>query len=343
MASPRFEGFANVWTPAVLARELGARPLATRLAGESVVLFRDGRGGVGAMIDRCPHRGVKLSLGEVTPEGGLACKFHGWCFDRDGACVHVPLNDLSPQKRERLGATALPAVEAGGLVWVFTGARAPDQGPHVPDAFTEPGWSRWYLQTDWSCHWTRAMENMLDMAHVPFVHKRTIGRAQRAKLRPGSVMRIQLDETATGFHVASELDGVKQGGALEWLRPNGMQLWLMKGKPPERGFRQHVYCVPLDAETTRMIVISTRTFLRHNPLGWLSDQFNRVIVGEDRAIVESSLPTAVPPPGDEVSVATDAPTLFFRRWYLRELASRPPKAEREQAAAPPLAPGPAAD
>ncbi len=68
-----------------------------------------------------------------------------------------------------------------------------------------------------------------------------------------------------------------------------------------------------------MFVISTRTFLRYNPLGWVADQFNRRILMEDRAIVGSSQPPEVPPPGEELSVATDAPTLHFRRYYYREL------------------------
>jgi phenylpropionate dioxygenase-like ring-hydroxylating dioxygenase large terminal subunit len=311
-----FEGIANVWTPILPARELGRKPKAVELAGEAVVLFRDGRGGVGAMLDRCPHRGVKLSLGRVTEDGGLECPFHGWCFDRGGACVRVPLNEPPAHEQVRRAAVALPARDVGGLVWVFTGATAPGE-PDVPEALTQPGWARWLHYEDWNCHWTRAMENMLDMPHVPFVHRTTIGRLQRAAMRRDSVMRIQLEETALGFRIRSELDGRPTQGALEWRRPNGMVLWLAPGAPPERGFRQHVFCVPLGATRTRLFVISTRTFLRYNPLGWLSDQFNRIIIHQDRAIVESSRPIEVPPPGDEPSSATDAPTLYFRRHYLR--------------------------
>jgi phenylpropionate dioxygenase-like ring-hydroxylating dioxygenase large terminal subunit len=317
MEATVFEGFADVWTPIITARELGAKPVAVRLAGEPVVLYRDGRGAVGALIDRCPHRGVKLSLGRVTGGGEIECPFHGWCFDRQGACTHVP---LSPPAAPR-GAVAVPAREAGGLIWVFTGAEAPTE-PDVPEALLQPGWARWVHHEDWACHWTRAMENMIDMLHVPFVHRRTIGRRQRAAIRRDSVMRIHLEETDAGFRTRSELDGAMQQASVEWRKPNGMVLWLMPGAPPETGFRQHVFCVPIDAATTRMFVISTRTFLRYNPLGWLSDQFNRIILTEDRAIVESSQPPVVPPPAEESSAATDAPTLHFRRWYFRTLASR---------------------
>ena len=35
--------------------------------------------------------------------------------------------------------------------------------------------------------------------------------------------------------------------------------------------------------------------------------------------MQSSQPPEVPPPGDEVSIASDGPTLYFRRYYHREL------------------------
>ncbi|MEI6225433.1 MAG: Rieske 2Fe-2S domain-containing protein, partial [Deltaproteobacteria bacterium] len=75
-----FRGFAGVWTPVLLSRKVKRDPVGLRVAGEKVVVFR-GRDGVpGALVDRCPHRGVALSLGRVEDDGCLACPFHGWRF-----------------------------------------------------------------------------------------------------------------------------------------------------------------------------------------------------------------------------------------------------------------------
>ena len=79
-----FDGFADVWTPVLLRRKLTSKPVRLVIANEPLVLFRDGRGGVGALLDRCPHRGVALSLGRIT-DGTLECPFHGWRFDISGA------------------------------------------------------------------------------------------------------------------------------------------------------------------------------------------------------------------------------------------------------------------
>src|SRR4051794_30009993 len=121
MGVSMFETFRNVWTPVEFSRCVTKRrPVAARLAGEDLVLFRNAEGRVGVLRDRCPHRGVKLSLGAMTPDGCLACPFHGWEFKTDGACQHVPYAPMSDEKRERNHATALPARDVGGMIWVFT-------------------------------------------------------------------------------------------------------------------------------------------------------------------------------------------------------------------------------
>lgn len=313
-----FMGFAGQWTPVDLAsRVKRGRTLATRLAGEKVVLFRDTSGGLGALIDRCPHRGVELSRGRVTERGTLECPFHGWEIEKDGGCARVPWCELSAEKRAGLSATALPVREAGGLVWVFTGTDARGTEIDLPEALADDAaWSRFFLVEDWSTHWTRAMENMLDYPHLPFVHRGSIGRGLRAPAAGQSSLELSTERTGFGMRIAAKIDGRSSGAGLEWRRPNGMVLVLDQGA---RRMRQHVYCVPVDERTTRMILVTTRDFGLYNPLMWFFDQFNRVILHEDRAVVESSDPPAVPRPRFEKSVMTDAPTLAFRRWYFDAL------------------------
>ena len=61
-----------------------------------------------------------------------------------------------------------------------------------------------------------------------------------------------------------------------------------------------------------------RNFARWRLLDPLFARSNARIAREDQAIVESAQPTMVPPAADERSVASDAPTLAFRRiWFTR--------------------------
>ncbi|MCB9689470.1 MAG: aromatic ring-hydroxylating dioxygenase subunit alpha [Alphaproteobacteria bacterium] len=305
-----FVDFARQWTPVVFSRELGRTPLGVTVAGERVALWRTG-GSVSALVDRCPHRGVRLSLGTVRPDGCLECPFHGWRFDADGACTHVPMNPGA--KLEQLGVGRLPVVERAGLIWVFTevGADAPGE-PAIPPALLRSDLARYEHAEEWSCHWTRAMENMLDYPHLPFVHWNTIGLAARRRLTDRSEARLEVQDTPTGFRILSELEGARS--ELHHHRPNAMSLTIL---PEDRGGQVvHAFCVPVDAVRTRMMIVATRGYGRHNPLYALLDRINVYILRQDRAVTESHDPIEVPPPALERSVATDRPTLAFRRWYL---------------------------
>jgi vanillate O-demethylase monooxygenase subunit len=50
----------NAWYIAAWSDEIASRPLARRILGEPIVLFRDSAGAVVALQDRCCHRGAPL-------------------------------------------------------------------------------------------------------------------------------------------------------------------------------------------------------------------------------------------------------------------------------------------
>jgi phenylpropionate dioxygenase-like ring-hydroxylating dioxygenase large terminal subunit len=328
------EGFADVWTPVAMSKEVGKAPHALTLAGERLVLFRDTQGRVSALHDQCPHRGVKLSLGKVSKDGCLECPFHGWRFASGGACTHIPLNPMPEEKRQRYAATAFPVRERGGLIWVYTrpGAEAPEE-LSVPAVMEQPGVHVWHYAETWNAHWTRAMENMLDSPHLPFVHRRTIGGGLAKRMKPDSRMEIEVQPTPTGFRTSWTMDGADSEAWLDWLRPNGMSL---KIPIPGRLMNLFMWCVPVDVNHTRMMLVSTRDFLKFQPLAAALDHFNKRILKEDQAVVESSHPVEVPPASEERSVATDRATLAFRRWYL-ERKKQGPRETTALTEAPPLA------
>jgi phenylpropionate dioxygenase-like ring-hydroxylating dioxygenase large terminal subunit len=311
-----FDGFAEVWTPVLLSRRLKKRPVAVKIAGEKVVLFRDAQGQPAALLDRCPHRGVALSLGKVRGSC-LECPFHGWQFDAQGQNRHVPLNPDA--KRERLFARAFPVRELGDLLWLYTGA-APATEPNVPEVLTD-GRVRTYVERTWSCHWTRAMENMLDSPHLPFVHRTTIGRPMAKKMTAHSKMVTSWEDTPWGGRQRSNLDGDTNLAFLEFHRPNMMSLHI---PIPGKRLTIAALVIPVDERTTRLIVVGARDFLTWRALNPLFNRVNALIADQDKAVVESSDPPRVPPPSREVSVATDKPTLAFRKYYFEQLCDDAP-------------------
>lgn len=313
VTGPLFPDFAEMWIALCPAGEVRAgRPAPMLLAGERIVLFRDADGAVSALIDRCPHRGVALSLGKV--EGGtITCPFHGWQFDGAGHCTHVPWNPDA--RRERLSATALPTRERAGVIWLYTGLQATGE-PAVPDAFLRSGARMTAQAFVWNVHWTRVMENMLDTPHLPFVHARTIGK--RLQGRTDGRMDMVWQETEQGGEITAHRPGEPPRSTLRYYFPNLMELAI---DPKGRLLRLIASCAPAGSGETRLTLYTIRDFAKARILDPIFARANARIAAEDRAILESSCPREVPPAGAERSVATDAPTLAFRKIWLTRIKS----------------------
>lgn len=124
------------WFPVALAADLGPSEVAgTRLFGREIALWRDESGAVHAWEDRCPHRGMRLSLGFVRGDA-LACLYHGWRWGTEGGCRAIPAHpDLRPPSTLRVARHA--AAEARGLIWAT--AEPVESAPAPPqDAPAQP-------------------------------------------------------------------------------------------------------------------------------------------------------------------------------------------------------------
>lgn len=113
----------TAWTPAALSPDLPPGVVVPSACdGIEVAIWRGRSGGVAAWVDRCPHRGMRLSHGFVRGDL-LSCIYHGWRFDGGGRCRRIPAHrDLDPP--DAIRATALSCAEAGGVVWIAREAPA---------------------------------------------------------------------------------------------------------------------------------------------------------------------------------------------------------------------------
>jgi len=163
------------WYVVARAADLGDKPIAVTLMGIPMAIFRDAAGQVGALLDRCPHRNVPLSIGRV--EGPhLECGYHGWRFDREGECQHVPALCAESAAKGRKGrqVTAYPAREQQGYVWVYPTPM--EQGPPAREPFRfpladDPRYATVHhdLRAPGSVH--AVAENALDVPHTAFLHR----------------------------------------------------------------------------------------------------------------------------------------------------------------------------
>lgn len=158
----------NHWYIACASSRLEAGPRPARVCDQELVLFRDAEGAPRALLDRCCHRGVRLSRGRVCA-GKIACGYHGWQYDGSGQCVHIP--SLLEGKRIPRGfeVPSFPCVEQDTYIWVWIGDCAPS--PERPEPIPElegHGWRQG--EAHFKCSNTMVIENQFDIVHPAFVH-----------------------------------------------------------------------------------------------------------------------------------------------------------------------------
>ncbi|WP_240481164.1 Rieske 2Fe-2S domain-containing protein [Sandaracinus amylolyticus] len=168
---------ADQWFIACAASELKDAPRAETIQDVPLVLFRDERGRAAALLDRCPHRNVPLSGGKVVAsEGTIECPYHGWRFDREGACRAIPSFCGEPGAKART-APAFPVIEQDGWIWVYStpfahpGAPMPSKQPHRFALASEPGYTTVHQTVEAEGTMYSAIENALDVPHTAFLHR----------------------------------------------------------------------------------------------------------------------------------------------------------------------------
>src|SRR5262249_53555687 len=146
------------WLPVAATSELQpGRAKPVRLLGQDFALFRMTDGSLGMVDARCPHRGASLAYG-VVDDCSVRCAYHGWRFDRTGACVELTSLRGDEPARERVRISAHPVEELGGLVWAYLG---PVPAPLLPryDVFVWTGALRDIGRALLPCNWFQIMEN----------------------------------------------------------------------------------------------------------------------------------------------------------------------------------------
>ncbi|OGA12032.1 MAG: hypothetical protein A3D95_05995 [Betaproteobacteria bacterium RIFCSPHIGHO2_12_FULL_69_13] len=192
----------NQWYVAAQSSEIEARPFARWILGEPLVLFRRRDGSVAALEDRCPHRRAPLSAGEVLGDE-IQCGYHGARFKGDGTCTLFPSQPSGPGRG--FAARSYRVVERQALVFVWMGDAARADTEALPDwsANTAPGWKAVHGYRHVKGHYQLVLDNLLDLTHLPFVHKTTL--AQPGMVEAPTKVEVEGDVVRT-LRVMREVD-----------------------------------------------------------------------------------------------------------------------------------------
>ncbi len=141
-----------------------------------IVFYRETNGQLRALEDRCPHRLLPLSKGKRIGDT-IQCGYHGMTFGGDGKCVRVPGQENTPKSAY---VHSYPIEERNGIVWIWMGdpANADRETIFSLPFMDDPSWHMHHGgHLEIASHYLNVAENLVDPAHVSFVHPTTLGNA----------------------------------------------------------------------------------------------------------------------------------------------------------------------
>lgn len=310
----------NQWYAVAESREIKPNRITPlRRLGEKMALWRNADGTLAVMLDLCPHRGAALSAGKLV-DGCIECPFHGFQYDVEGQGQFIPANGRNTPVPKVFRVQTFTAQEAYGFVWVWYGQPReyyPDL-PFFPELADEAHWIYGSLAVQWHSHYTRSIENQLDVSHLPFVHKNTIGRGNRTLVNGPYVT---LEDNTISVWVDNRVDDgtpptkptkmpePKRPALLTFKFPN---LW--QNRLAEK-FRVVAAFAPIDDDST-MVYVRTYQWVKqpnavNKNLAQITAQFNRVVLREDQRVVQTQRPKIAGLEIGERFIPGDRPIALF--------------------------------
>ena len=257
--TPAGEWFRRFWQPVAVSEDLKDLPVAIRILGEDLVLFRDRSGQIGLLELHCSHRGTSLEFGQIE-ERGIRCCYHARLYDVDGRILETPGEPLESTLKDRLYHGAYPTLEHKGLVFAYMGP--PENRPEFPvfDTFEMAGYQSLARAGDvWPCNWLQVRENVMDPAHFLFLHGRpgSIGFTEEFR----GVGELDFMETPIGPVCID----TRRLGDWVWVRvsdyvpPNMHQGCVVDRSPAQRGVQPPTvttWIVPIDDTHTMNLALT---------------------------------------------------------------------------------------
>jgi phenylpropionate dioxygenase-like ring-hydroxylating dioxygenase large terminal subunit len=312
----------NQWYVLLESKQVKNRPVGVTRMGEKLVFWRDGSRRVSCLRDRCPHRGIALSKGQVVNDH-IQCPFHGFEYDASGRAVLIPANGQNAPLPKAMRAHSYPTHETHGFIWVWWGEDPPDDlaPPRFFDDIGE-GFTYKTVYDPWRAHYSRVIENQLDVVHVPFIHHNTIGRGGRTVVDGPGIEWV--DDDMFFVYAYNRIDDGTpprkpdevpiphpSGFRLEFIFPN---LWQNRISDDVRIVAAFV---PVDEAHTLLYLRFYQRFLRlpllRDLVTWAAMPFNVLVAHQDRRVVETHQPQPSGLRIGEKMIQGDRPIIEYRR------------------------------
>lgn len=311
----------NMWYGIMRSDEVPyKKPISVKRMNKKLVMWRKKDGSIACIEDKCCHRGASIGLGQVNGDF-VACPFHGFEYDEQGQVQLIPANGKIDIVGKQYQNNAYPIKEDQGFVFLFNGSTDLSHTKALPTFVELSSFESTIYQEIWPVHYTRAVENQLDVVHVPFVHHNTIGRGSNT-LVDGPVVI----EHALGFDMyvhSSADDGTRKG-----LKPSDIDdyasFFKLSFNMPNMWqnhisdkLRISICFAPIDDHHT-LIYMAYHHKLSRLPLlkqfiSYTGMVFSKIILHQDRRIVITQPPEDTYLATTEKLISADAPIITFRK------------------------------
>lgn len=174
--------FERAWVVVGHVAEVAApgRLLVRRVGGRSILVTRDGDGGMRGFRNACRHRGTELAEADCDVAGTIRCPYHRWGYGLDGSLVAAPFLADGPPDQFDPADHGLVAVRVD--TWaMFVFACLDDATPplrqwlgDLPERMAGYGLDRWCEADtrtfDIEANWKLISENFQECYHLTWVH-----------------------------------------------------------------------------------------------------------------------------------------------------------------------------
>ncbi|MEM9092377.1 MAG: aromatic ring-hydroxylating dioxygenase subunit alpha [Cyanobacteria bacterium P01_F01_bin.53] len=154
-----YKSSLNHWHPTIKSNQLKKKPVLIQLCNEEIVLFRSAIGKIGALKNRCPHRGMRLSQGWVEAEE-IVCPYHAWRYAADGKGSSPSTPKLKPC------VSSFTVIEQYGIIWV----KAAKSSADFPDFNIQDHLFAGVVTQEIQAPLDVVVDNFSDIEHNPTTH-----------------------------------------------------------------------------------------------------------------------------------------------------------------------------
>ncbi len=249
--TPTGKWLRRYWFPIGALDELDREPVQpVRLLGEDLTLFKNLKGDIGLIGERCAHRAISLAYG-IPQENGLRCAYHGWTYNTEGRVVDMPFEPACLPLRVK----SYPVETLGGLVFAYLG---PEPRPLLPrwEGLVTENTIRAISFKHLPCNWVQCVDNAMDPVHFEHLHgyygdwyNQKHGVSQ--KLKGSRHIKIDFDVFKHVIYKRRLVEGEPEDSP-EWLVGHAMMF------PFTLNVGSYQFRVPTDDTNTMHIILAFR-------------------------------------------------------------------------------------